>query len=246
PTDMRTNNFLEQVPSMTKREIKDEIQDLFFSSKSMNLFLESLQEKHNEYPSYFIDLVIDNQVFRKENLNILFSPTVLGYIRPEIIIRICAKHRDTLTSENLQNIYNKYKNNENVVKILFATQVDSYFLIQNSGEKKEEDNKLNTFFIKYQVKKEHFDIILKNIPISSYHAISFISFFSIFIVGFASFIMVVKPRTLNTQTTGTFFALYAMMLFLFAFFFMVLIVNPIWRKVQNYYYNRLINNVIKS
>lgn len=246
PTDVRTKHFLEKVPTMTKKEIKEEIQSLYFSSKCMNFFLESLKEKHSKYPPYFIDLIIDTKVLRKENLNILFSPTVIKYIRPEIIIKICTKYGDSLTSEDIQNIYAQYKNNENIIKVIFATQEDSYFLIQNSDENNEENNQLNEYYINYQVNKKHLDKILKIIPISIFPTIRKYLFWFLLIGFIGLYLIAIKYGAHRTQIPFDDFIAYFTGSFIFVVLIIVFIVDPIIRKVQDFYYKRLVNNIIKS
>lgn len=244
-TDVRTKKFLDKVSLMTKKEIKEGTQNIFFSSKCMNLFLESIPEKHDQYPSYFVDLIIDSQVLRKENLNVLFSPNVIKYIRPEIIIKICAEYIDSLTDENIQNAYIQYKNNENVTKAIFATQNDSYFLIQNSDEEKEEKNQLNEFYRNYQIDKKHLDKVLKIIPMSNFRTIRNKLFWFSFVVSFVLFIISLEYGSIRTPIPFEDFIVYLIGLLIFPALIIVFIVDPIIRKVQDFYHKRLINNIIK-
>lgn len=244
-TDVRTKKFLDKVSFMTKKEIKEGTQNIFFSSKCMNLFLKSIPEKHNQYPSYFIDLIIDSQVLRKENLNVLFGPNVIKYIRPEIIIKICIKYIDSLTGENIQNAYNQYENNENVTKVIFATQNDSYFLIQNLDEKKEEKNQLNEFYRNYQVDKKHLDAILKIIPISNIRTIRNKLFWFLFVVSLVLFIISFEYGTISTPIPFEDFIVYLIVPFIFPALIIFFIVDPIIRKIQNFYHKRLLDNIIK-
>lgn len=246
--DARTKIFLETVHSMTKREIEEEIRLLNFSSKCMNLYLQSIEKGNNKYPPYLINLVINTQNFRRENLDLLFSPNVLKYIRPEMIIKVLFKNRDFLTQENIQNIYNYYKHNDNIIKILIATQKDSYFLIKkaldNDNSGNIADSKFCEFYKTYQEEEKHLDWILKIIPSSKLRTIRnsllFISFFG-FLIIYASSVAYGKITLHNPEDfAGIFFAPFFLTAIVMGIF-----VDPIIRKIKDIYFNRYINNIVK-
>lgn len=239
--------ILEKVPSMTKREIEEEIKFLNFSSKCMNFFLQSLESEKSKYPSFFIDLVIETQVLRKENFDLLFSPKLIKYIRPDMMIKVLYKNRDFLTQENIQNIYNYYKNNDSVIKILVATQKDSYFLVRNSlgnGESESNvDSKFSEFYKTYQEEEKHLDWILKIIPLSKFRTIrNSLLWLSLF--GFSGIYgYMVNKGYITLRRPEEILAIIIAPLFLTAI--VMIIIDPIMRKIKDFYFKRFIHNVIK-
>lgn len=248
-TDMRTKMILEKIPSMTKREIEENLEVLNFSSKCMNLFLQSLERKQSKYPSFIIDLVIETQILRKENLDLLLSPKLCNNIRPDMMIKVLLKYRDFLTPENIQNIYNNYKNDDDIIKILIATQKDSYFLIQKPFKNDKTENSIDSNFLEYyktyQEEGKHLDWILKIIPVSkfqkNYYFLSSLLFF-----GFIAFyILSVESGNLTLQGPEDLVAILFASLVLTGIV-MGFIIKPIMSKVKNFYNNRFIHNIVKK
>ena len=248
-TDIRTKMILEKVPSMTKNELEEEIKFLNFSSKSMNFFLKSLESEKIKYPSFFIDLVIKTQVLRKENIDLLFSQKLIKYIRPDIMSELLFKNRDFLTQENIQNTYNNYKNNDNIIKILIATQKDSYFLIQKSleNDKAEKiiDGNFFEYYKTYQEEGKHLDWILKIIPLSKFQTI-YQSFLYLSFFGFiALYVLLVGLGNITLQGPEDLVAIFFASLVLTGMV-MGFIIKPIMLTVKNFYFKRFIHNVIKK
>lgn len=238
--DIKTKIFLENIPSMTKREIKDGIKFQIFSSNCMNFFLKSIEKDKDKFPPYFISIVIDTQVLRKENLDLLFSPAILKNILPNVIIDVCFRNKDSLTQEHVKNIYDIYKNNEKIVKILIATQSNSYYLIQKFPETSE----LSNYYDKYQSNKKHLDWTLKIIPISKFGAIQ--NLLMIFL--FLSFVIINTFLFGYRETQVQIHEMFLIVVMSSAF--MMALVNrfaiePVFIKIKKFYYRRFINNIIK-
>ena len=238
--DIKTKMFLENIPSMTKREIKDGIKFQIFSSNCMNFFLKSIEKDKDKFPPYFISLVIDTQVLRKENLDLLFSPAILKNILPNVIIDVCFRNKDSLTQEHVKNIYDMYKNNEKIVKILIATQSNSYYLIQKFPETSE----LSSYYNKYQSNKKHLDWMLKIIPISKFRAIQnlltiFLFLFFIVINSFLFGYMETQVQIHEMLLVAAFGS--AVMVALVNRF----VIEPVFIKIQKFYYGQFINNMLK-
>ena len=248
-TDMRTQIILEKIPSMTKSEIEENIKVLNFSSKCMNLFLQSLEKNQSNYPSFIIDLVIETQVLRKENLDLLLSPKLCENIRPDMMIKVLLKYRDFLTSDNIQNIYDNYKNNNDVIKILVATQKDSYFLIQKPFGNDDSENSIDSnffeFYKTYQKEGKHLDWILNIIPASKFPDI-YNSLFLVSLLGFFALSgLSVALGNITLQDPEDFVAIFFTPLFLTGIV-MGFIIKPIMLKVKKFYNNRFIHNIIKK
>lgn len=236
--DIKTKMFLENIPSMTKREIKDGIKFQIFSSNCMNFFLKSIEKDKDKFPPYFISIVIDTQVLRKENLDLLFSPAILKNILPNVIIDVCFRNKDSLTQEHVKNIYDIYKNNEKIIKILIATQSNSYYLIQKFPETSE----LSNYYTKYQSNKKHLDWTLKIIPISKFRAIQSLSTISLllFFIVINSFLFGYIETQVQIQEM--------VLSVLIVSVLMVILVNrsviePVFIKIEKFYYRRFINNL---
>lgn len=235
--EKRTEIFLEKIPSMTKGEIKADIQTLNFSSKCINHFLKSIE--NNKYPPYFIDLIIDTQNLRKANLDLLTNPIILNFIRPELMIKICYKYKDSLTYENIENIYCVYKNNDELLKILFARQIDSYFLTQNHPE----NNKLTELYNRYQINRIHIDKTLKIIPISHFQVIRKYILLSLFFGFLILFILSFEINNTLIRTEDIFGIFFGSLLL--TGLIIGIIVDPLILKMQKFYYKRFTNNILK-
>jgi hypothetical protein len=238
--DIKTKMFLENIPSMAKREIKSGMKFQVFSSNCMNFFLKSIEKDKDKFPPYFISLVIDTQVLRKKNLDLLFSPAILKNILPNVIIDVCFRNKDSLTQEHVKNIYDMYKNNEKIIKILIATQSNSYYLIQKFPETSE----LSNYYNKYQSNKKHLDWTLKIIPISKFRAIQKLLIMSLFLF----FIVIIS---FLFEYSGTQVQIHEMVWVVFiGSVFMIVLVNsfviePVFIKIEKFYYGRFINNLLK-
>ncbi len=240
--DANTKRILKGIDKLSPREIKKEIKSLTFSSKCINFFLELLKKEPSKYPPYILEEIIDTQRLRNENFNLLFDPIILENTQPKIIIRVLAKYRDCLSQNNILNLYSVYKENENILKVMIATQSNSYFLI----EKFPEDESLFKLYNKYQENKEHLDLTLKIVPISKFRpvldgllTISFLIFLVIFLL----------DSPINSSASG----LEIIMVFIgvstgslmLATLISYVFVGFFFRKIIDYYYSHLVSNILK-
>ena len=143
-----------------------------------------------------------------------------------------------MTEENIENIYSAFKNDESVIKILIASQYYSDCLSKFDPT----NAKLTEYFTKYQSNSEHLDWILKRIPIFKLESIRknlLVLLYLIFLIGF----MVVYE---STETPPIEFQDFLVLMFapLIPIAFINLIIVSIFSKVQDFYYNHFINNVI--
>ena len=234
----KTKHFLKNVNSMSINEVKDDIKLQNFSAECVNYFIRSLEDK-NKYPPNVVDVILDSEFLRKENLDLLFKRNILKNIHPQLINKILIQKQNSLTEENIIDIYSTFNDNDvSVIKMLFATQSHSDCLSKLNSN----DTELNNYFIKYQLNREHFDWILKIIPISKLESIRK----KILILLYLIFLIVIVVDYGSTLTIPIqfedFVAIFIAPFMLIAF--INLIIAPIFTKIYDYYCNHFINSVV--
>lgn len=241
-TDKKTRSFLDNLDSMSTRQIEDDINYLNFSSSNMNYLLSIIEQDKNKIPPHIVEKILISQDLTKENLDKIFSLKVLENLREKVIITILFKKMDQLTSENINVVYDTFKGNDQILKVLFATQYDSKSLLKHDGD----TQKLNGYFEKYQTKKEQYDILLKLIPISHFEGIKtgFLLFFWVifFVAGVvASFS---QPYSQNVDIISKMFSIFFVPFFVSSLI-VVIFIMPVLRFFRRHYTNRFLNNILK-
>lgn len=235
--EANVKRFLEKMPSLSPRECRDEIRNLFFSSKCINYFLCSMLTEKNEYPPYVIESIIRTQILSRENFDLLFSPPILKKILPNVIIEMLPKYRDCLTYEHVLNLYNHFKDDDAILKILIATQSNSYLLKDNFLN----NSKLDKYYTDYQVNKKHIDWKLKIIPLKIFKPIENVSF-ALFTLFFLLSYFYGKTIPIQVEPTELIGIIISSM-FLGALFGYILI-GGVFKRIINYYYNHLTYNIL--
>jgi hypothetical protein len=208
----------------------------------MNYLLSIVEQDKNKIPPHIVDKILTYQDLTKENLDKIFCPEILRNLREKTIISILFKKIDKLTPENINAVYDTFKDNDQILKVLFATQYDSKSLLDSETG----TQKINGYFQKYQIKKEQYDIFLKLIPINHFKGIEkgfLLLFWIIFFIGFvaASFSPSFSP---NADILSKMFAI-----LFFPFFFssiiVVLFVMPVLNFFRRRYTNHFLKNIMK-
>jgi len=236
--DEKAKYFFNNAPSMTYKQMEDYIENLYFSSKCINRLLKLLAQNPNYLPKEIIDRIISTQDLTKENLDLLFSPNIIKYIRTSMIMHILLQKQNKLTQENIQNIYNHYIDDRTMIKILIATQSDVNILLREG-----EHEDLSRYYTNFQVKKEQIDFWLKINPTFLYNNIR--KYFSLFLYPVLFFILYDSfPVYSDIQNfIGKFIASIFgsfMLLALLNIFFLL-----IGKKLRERYLNRYIRNLQK-
>lgn len=159
--DYNTKLFLNRLPSMTEFEIEQSIKNKTFSSICISYFIKTLKEKE-KYSPHTIYVIIGSQALTTENLDLLFSKEIIPNLNADVIVRVLYKCENFLKTEHIDNIYNNFKFNETVIKVIFATQKYSDSLLNTHPENKV----LNEYHKKFQLNKTHLNWKLKLCPIS--------------------------------------------------------------------------------
>jgi hypothetical protein len=241
-TDKKTRSFLDNLDSMSTNKIEDDINYLNFSSGNMNYLLSIVEQDKNKIPPHIVEKILISQDLTKENLDKIFSPKILNNFREKAIITILFKKLDKLTPENINAVYDTFRDNDQILKVLFATQYDSKYLLKNDGN----TQKLNEYFEKYQIKKEQYDIVLKLVPINHFEGIKtgfLLLFWLIFLMGavVASFS---QPYSQNVDIISKLLSILFLPLFASSLI-VVIFVLPVLRFFRRHYTNRFLKNVMK-
>ena len=121
-TDKKTRKFLDNLDSMPTKQIEDDINYLNFSSNNMNYLLSIVEKDKNKIPPHIVEKILVSQDLTKENLDKIFTHNILNNIREKAIATITIQKMDKLTPENINAIYETFQGNDQILKVLFATQ----------------------------------------------------------------------------------------------------------------------------
>ena len=129
-SEEKANYFIRNYTGSKTENIERDLSTLNFSPKNIQTLLEIIQSPDNIIPSYIVDDILIYNSLSPENLETLFSKTINVYeLRRDLIIDLLIKYQNHLSPKNVENIYNKYKHDPSLVKLIFITQIDSFHLI---------------------------------------------------------------------------------------------------------------------
>jgi len=241
-TDKKTRSFLDNLDSMSTKQIEDDINYLNFSSSNMNYLLSIVEKDKNKISPHIVEKILNSQDLTKENLDKIFSPTLLQNLRERTIILILFKKMEKLTPENINTVFETFKDNDQILKVLFATQYDSKSLLKYD----EESHKLTGYFEKYQVKKEQYDVFLKLIPINHFEGIKSGFLLILWIIFLLAEIVVSfsVPYSQNVDIIAKMFAILFVPVFLSSLI-VVIFVMPVLRFFRRRYTDHFLKNVLK-
>ena len=88
----------------------------------MNYLLSIVEKDKNKIPPHIVEKILVSQDLTKENLDKIFTHNILNNIREKAIATITIQKMDKLTPENINAIYETFQGNDQILKVLFATQ----------------------------------------------------------------------------------------------------------------------------
>ncbi|MEI8270680.1 MAG: hypothetical protein WCG45_04875, partial [bacterium] len=234
--------FLDNLDSMSNKQIEDDMNYLNFSSSNMNYLLSIVEQDKNKIPPHIVEKILTSQGLTKENLDKIFSPKILNNLREKAIIIILFKKMDKLTPENINAVYDTFRDNDQILKVLFATQYDSKSLLNHEGDVQ----KLNGYFEKYQINKEQYDILLKLIPINHFEGIKMgflLLFWLLFFIG--GLVSSFSPfYSQNVDIVSKMFSI-LFLPFVGSLLIVVVFVMPVLRFFRRHYTDHFLKNVMK-
>ncbi|AFV22389.1 hypothetical protein Mpsy_0176 [Methanolobus psychrophilus R15] len=241
--DANVKRFLDKMPTLSPGQIRGEIKNLRFSSRCINYFLSHIKYEKNEYPPYVIENILVTHILSKENLDLLFSPAILKSILPEVIITVLSQYKNCLTYEHVLNTYEQFKNNDSVLRVLVATQSNSYLLKESSID----DTRLTDYYTNYQLKKKHIDWKLKIIPLKIFMPVEkglFYSFSILFVMFYVYGDFIYGSGIPTPFKLLEYIAIFIGSMFLGALFAYGLI-GGIFTKISNQYNQYLVKKVLE-
>jgi hypothetical protein len=149
----KTKRLLQKLDAIDSDELEEEIRFFNFSPSGINLFLEKIENDDGKTARFIAEKIITLNQLSQENLDRIFNPKILGKLRERSVINLLIRFQDRLSVPNIQNVYNFFKNNEKIVKVLFATQIDSEILSVRDDQK----SQLSVLYDKLQNKKIYRD-----------------------------------------------------------------------------------------
>jgi hypothetical protein len=191
-------------------------------------------EEKGKYSPQVIYLIIGSQMLTTENLDLLFSEKIISNLHVDVIIRVLYKCENFLKAQHIENIYKHFNFNENVLKILFATQKYSDFLLETHPE----NVVLKEYYKKLQVEKTYLNWKLKLFPVSHlawYASLSFI-IISLFLI--ILLFIFINRHQLNTDLRNSVITLSISLLIITFMPFM----KYFSKRYRQYYINQIIKN----
>jgi hypothetical protein len=147
-SEERVEHFIKNLASYKTTDVDKNLSLLTFSPKNINSLLTIIRTDKNKIHPYIIDDILRYTTLSTENLDLIFNFDILELnLRKELVIDLLIKYKNQLSPQNIQNIYTIYKDDEKMIKILIATQIDSQSLLSINSD----NPKLKEFFDKYQM-----------------------------------------------------------------------------------------------
>ena len=236
----KTKSFFENIPSMPVHEIKRFINNQTFSTDCMNYFIRNLENK-DKYPPVIVYQVIDTQMIRTENLDLLFNSSVIKNLHPDLIIRVLYKCENFLKYQHIKAVYENFKHRDDVIKVLFATQKYSDCLLdlKPTGSQKPTSSKVKEYYNKFQIEKKHIKGVLKIYPINNIPLFIMLMFTSI------SLMITIIIAQNNSNATITLIEILLVSVFLGAAITVYMFV-PLVRYLNKLYRQYYIKSIIQT
>jgi hypothetical protein len=242
--DEKAKFFLENIDSMTDGQIRYNLKIINFSSENIMIFLNKVEINPDKIPGYVIEEILNNNELTKANKDLLFTPAILKNLKDSFVISLLLQYRNELTKENITNLYSVFNKNDDILKFIFATQVESDVLIRdNSGNKVFVD-----CYDKYQRKKIQYDFWLKLI---SFRGINRIETLFIFVIIIGAMLLGAQilnfPLTsLNTPTLIPIASIFSVFLFPFLIASMIngIILSPLFNFLREWHLQHLKEKIL--
>ena len=143
---------------------------LTFSPRNINSLLTIIQSDKDRIHPYIIDRIFLQNNLSSENLDRICSIEILSsYIRRDLIIDLLLKYDSQLSPNNIKNIFSRYHDDEQLVKLLLATQIDSDSLIISYPD----NSFLKKYYEIYQRNPDMKSKILSNIQRTQFDVIPY-------------------------------------------------------------------------
>ncbi|MPM45044.1 hypothetical protein SDC9_91729 [bioreactor metagenome] len=237
-SDIKTKKFIEGIPFLSSYKIEKEVKRQNFSQYCLEYFIEKLKDV-NAYSQNTVYIVLDSQYLGKRNLDALFSAEIINNISRKIILKILFRYRNNLTQENMENIYNAYSYDDDIVKMLIATQEYSDFLKKSYPE----DLRLPEYYKKYQTGKKYLDWRLKLLPINK---LPYIKKLSKLVVLLIFFLLLGQLLSTTPKLDEDFLLSLLALGVLFVQYVNESILDPAFKKMNDYYFKHLLGNITKT
>lgn len=232
------NSFLDNLQKYSIDETKRQSRIREFTSGNVNHYLKKILADPNIENGFILENIVSYSDLSIENFNILFSDEFLkqNFLRQEIIIRILMRYKDSLSQLNLLNLYNNFKTNDEIQKYIFATQIQSEFLVK-------ENPHLNKYYEKFQVKQTpEFFILIKNLPnlsnarqqlFSKIISIGFLVWFILILVIIYEFSTIYPNFILSTGVINPSFSLIFFIVFLITSLCILSMIYILWKLLSD-------------
>jgi hypothetical protein len=131
-----------------------------FTPSNINHYLQKIKENPNLKYGFVLENILLYNRLSIENFDILFSEDFLNFnlLRRDFVINLLMNYKDRLSKNDLVNLCNYYKTDEKILRYIFATQIQSEFLVRINTD-------LMVYSEKFQINKDsEFYKLKRNLP----------------------------------------------------------------------------------
>lgn len=238
--DAKTKSFLEKIPYMSNFDIEEELINVNFSPKCLDYFIKQLEDK-NKYSPEIVYSILNSQALRTQNLNLLFNQRIVKNLHPTLVMRVLYRRENALSVQSIINIYETFKDDMKVLKVLFATQKYSDCLLETNPERTE----LKNLYKKYQDDKMHLDIWLKSYPYSRMNMIYKKAQFS-FLFIFWIALTIVQYKYLGVSLSDEIIVVNLVLSFFIVIVLIIFVLHPFFKLINKKQYNHYMHKVMTA
>lgn len=246
-SDIRTKDYLKNLPNITPKGALYQLRNQNFSTKCLNYFIDSIKNKET-YNFELVDTILTTQRLRSSSIDLLFTEKKLMCINESTIIKILYKCGKYLNISHMESVYNTFKDNDKIIKLLVATNENVKDLVDRNPN----DTNLKEYYSVFKSKKLDQDLICKVLSIR-FHIRSIGTIIVLLITGFVYYSLT-SPLARssfflsNTQVQSQAMApimLITIIVFGLCFVIIINIAKILEPILENMQYNRFIAIAIK-
>jgi len=181
-SEEKAEYFIRNLESYKTPEVERNLSLLTFSPKNINSLLSVIQSNKNKVHPYVTDRILLYNPLSSENLDRVFNIDLLrSNLRRDLIIDLLMKYENRLSPENIENIFVVFENDEQLIKTLIATQIDSETLLATHPNCPILEESFKKYHKNAETKSKIFKLITKTqTNIVTYRMIFCLSFWAVF------------------------------------------------------------------
>ncbi|PKL68506.1 MAG: hypothetical protein CVV30_11400 [Methanomicrobiales archaeon HGW-Methanomicrobiales-1] len=230
-SEEKAEHFIKNLESYKTPDVERNLTLLTFSPKNINSLLSVIQSNKNKIHPYIIDEILLYNPLSTENLDRVFSKEILrSNLRRDLIIDLLMKYKNQLSPENIENIFTFFENDEQLLKTLIATQIDSDSLITTHPNCPILEESFEKYHKNAKTKSRIFTLIKRTqTNVITYRLLFVLPFWPVF--WFCLLLLLDNYHFINNLNIVTI----SLFLFFISGLFAVYVIKPVVNKIVNYW-----------